>query len=391
MARVDVIVNGLPLTVWKEVTIDRDYDKAVGQASIQFSEQPGKPCPMKLGDKCQVLIDGRPVVTGHAHDFYGDHGWENHPMTCVVRDKAQDAVDSTVGPKLKLKSPITLKQAAERTLGVMGLSDIKVIDEVGPEPFQKGEVISASIDDKGFSMLDQWAQKRQVLWGGDGKGNLVIQRNKQKRAPAYLTKLFEDSPVNNVKRGVFRNSDLERHNQVAVNGQRSPNDKDWWESKPKSERLGQADPTQKNWGSAYDTEVRPTRRLHARGSKGLAGDSPKKAAKWRSSAARKKGFQYVGTVQGFYCNGWLWWPGFIIPVIDQHFEIAADLLIVTVKFKKNWEGGEVTDVTCTLPDAFTTEPGGSKSASRTGKFGAGSVEPGKYGESEPPDTKDYSK
>lgn len=388
MANWLVIVNGLPFTGWLDITAEQSFDKASGQATIKLSEQPGKPCPIKLGNTCQVLIDGRPVITGHVHEFSGEHDHDSHTMTVVVRDKTQDAIDSTVGPNIRMKSPITLKQIGERTLRAMGLGGIRVIDRLGVPPFRDGEVVSPSIDDRGFQVLDQWAQKRQALWTTDGRGNLVIDRNRRQRAPGgvALVKRYEDSPFNNVLRASFRNSDLERHNAVSVNGQKSPNDRKHWEGKPKSERTAQADPLQKNWGTANDSEVRPQRRLHARGSKGLSGDSPKKAAKWRSSAARKKGFQYTATVQGVYGGArWLWWPGFLVPVIDEHFEIAGDLLIVDVKFKKSWQQGETTEVSLTLPDAYTTEPSGKKSSARSGRYGTGSVKPGAYPNADGPD------
>lgn len=383
-----IIVNGLPFTGWLEATVEQSFDKASGQATIKLSEQPGVPCPMKLGYTCQVLIDGRPVITGHVHEFSGEHDHDSHTMTVIVRDKTQDMIDSTVGPKLRMRSPITLKQIAERTLKSMGLGSIKVIDKLGVPTFKDGEVVSPSIDDRGFQVIDQWAQKRQALLNTDGKGNLVIDRNRRQRAPAgvALIKRYEDSPFNNVLRAQFRNSDLERHNSVSVNGQKSPNDRKHWEGKSKSERTAQADPLQKNWGTANDSEVRGTRRLHARGTKGLSGDSPKKAAKWRSSAARKKGFQYTATVQGVYGGGgWLYWPGYLVPVIDEHFELAGDLLLVDVKFKKSWQRGETSELSLTLPDAFTTEPGGKKSAARSGQYGTGSVPPGTHPDVAGPD------
>lgn len=382
MAEVTVIASGGPMAGWLEVHVDQAHDKVAGQATVKLSEQPGVPVPMRLGDEVKILIDGRPVLTGYVHEFSGEHDDKHHTMTCVCRDQTQDLIDSTVGPKLKLKSPITLQQIGEQVTRTMGLNKIKVIDNIGPEPFREGEVVSAAIDDKGFHVLDQWAQKRQVLWNTDGKGNLVIDRNRRQRAPgAGLIKMFQDSPLNNVKRASFRNSDLERHNSVAVAGQKSSNDPDYWESRPKNERAGQSGPMQKNWGRAHDGEVRPERRLHARGAKGLSSGTPKKAAKWRSSAARRKGFQYTATVQGFYgAPGWLWWHGYLVPVIDEHFEIEGELLISDVRFKKTWQGGEWTELALTLPDAYTEDEGGSSSASRTSKFGAGSRSPGDFGE-----------
>lgn len=381
MSTVIVVANGKPLGGWLEVQIDQAHDKVAGQASVKMSEQPGVPMPIKLGDKVQVLIDGRSVIKGHVHEFIGTMDYNSHDMTVTIRDQTQDVIDSTVGPNLKLKSPISLKQIAERTLGTMGLGHIKVIDKVGPDIFQQGEQISASIDDRGFRFLDQWAQKRQVLLNTDGEGNIVIDRNLKERAPvgAVLISRYQDTSLNNVKKSQFRNSDLDRHNSIAVNGQKSTNDKDHWEAKSKDEATAQADPLQKNWGVAHDTSIRPERKLHGRGAKGLSQSTPHKAAKWRSSAARAHGYQYVATVDGFYgSTGWLWWHGFMVPVLDEHWDIEAELMISDVRFIKTWTGGEITEITLTLPDAYTTEEEGSPSDFRTGRFGAGSAAPGSY-------------
>ncbi len=375
MALVIVTCNGLPLAGWIEVEVEQAFDKAAGQAQVVMSELPGVPLPMHVGDKCQVLIDGRPVITGFVHEIHGDlsrsdKGGE-HKITATVRDQTQDMIDSTVGPKLRLKSPITLKDITRKTLDVMGLSHIGVVDHIGPPQYKQGEQISAAIDDRGFNFLDQWAQKRQVLFNTDGKGNLCIDRNRKQRGGGMLWSHYEDDPRNNVEHSSYRNSDLNRHNVTAVNGQKSTNDKDWWESRPKGDQPAQANPLQKNWGHATDSDVRPQRRMHARGAKGLSGSSPSKSAKWRSSEAKARGFQYTATVSGFYCGGWLWWPGYIIPVSDEHWELEAELFISNVRFKKSWSGGETTEVSCTYPDAYTDQGADSSINKRTSKLGAG--------------------
>lgn len=379
MAKVVVTANGSPFTGWVEVTVDQAHDKVAGQAHVKMSELPGNPLPMRIGDFAQVLIDKRPVITGYVREVDGELVEHSHYINATIRDQTQDLVDSTIGPKLKLKPPITLQQMAQQTIGVMGLN-IPVIDNIGPPPYEHGEQISASIDDRGFKFLDDWAQKRQVLFNTDGKGSLVIDRNRKLRAPAMLMSTFEDNPANNVKKSKYRNSDLDRHNSVAVNGQKSTNDKDWWQSKQKGEATAQANPLQKNWGLALDSAVRSQLKLHARGTKGLSGTSPSKAAKWRSNAAKARGFQYTATVQGFYGSpGWLWWHGYIVPVLDTHWEIEAELLISAVKFHKNVGGGETTEITCTYPDAFTADEAGSAAAmSRTSKFGLGGSGVGSY-------------
>jgi prophage tail gpP-like protein len=269
MSLVTVLANGIPLSGWLEVHVDQAHDKVSGQAMIKMSAQPGIVLPMHVGDSAIVLIDGQPVLTGHVHEVFGDLDISHHHNNVVCRDNTQDFIDSTVGPGLKIQPPVTLQQLITQTLGVMGLSHIGVIDNIRPDPYQQGEQVSASIDDRGFSFIDAWAQKRQVLLHTDGKGNIVIDRNQRLRGAGYLLSTYGDDPLNNVQRSQYRNSDLNRHNLVAVNGQKSTNDKNWWESKSKGEPTAQADPLQKNWGTASCTDVRGERRLHCRGSKGF--------------------------------------------------------------------------------------------------------------------------
>lgn len=379
MSLVIVTANGNPWTGWERVTIHQSHDKCVGEAHVTCSELPGNPLPIRMGDFCTVTIDGRPVITGYCHEVHGSLDPHRHDINVVIRDQTQDLVDSTVGPKLKVQPPITLHQLSQQTIKAMGLP-IPVIDNIGPPPFEKGEVPSAAIDMPGFGFLDDWARKRQVLFNTDGKGSLVIDRNRQLIAPARLQSTFEDDPYNNVERSSYRVSDLKRHNSTSVNGQKSTADKKHYESLSKSDAQSQALPTQKNWGTAFDRYVRPLRKRHLRGVRGLAGTSPKLAAQWQANIDKARGFEYTATVSGFYgAPGWLWWHGFLVPVLDTHWELAAMLLIKDVKFMKDMHKGETTEVTCTYPEAFTTQEGAGASG-RTSSRGLGGSSVGGEGD-----------
>lgn len=375
----DVIVlfNGAPYAGWLEVNIEQSFDKATGQGTVKISEQPGNPFPVKIGATAQILLAGTPVITGHVHEVNGEHDDNSHTIQLTIRDKTQDAIDSTVGPGIEYKPPIALKDVMQKTLGKMGLGGIKVIDKVNPDKFGNAEVPVAEIDDTGFGFFDRWATKRNVVLNTDGKGNLVIDRNQKRLGPGMLYKSFEDSALNNVKKSSYKNSDFGRSNKSMAATQKSPNDMKWWESRPKGDQPAQANPLSTKWGSATDSEVRPERKKHFRGSKGLEGGSPKKTAKWRSNVARGRGFQYVAVVQGFEMSpGQIWWPGFVIPVRDDQFEVSDELLIVNVRFSKKWGEGATTQVTCTHSDAYTEDEGGSKS--RTAKRGSGTPDVGTY-------------
>lgn len=374
-----VLINGAPYTGWLSIDVTQTYDKATGDGKLRFSPQPGRPMPIHVGDKAVILCAGQPVMTGHVHEIESPHDEDTHELNATIRDKTQDAIDSTIGPGNEFKPPVKLKSVMDKTLKKMGLGSIQVVDEANPEEFGPTEVPVGAVDDHGFDFFDKWTSKRQVVLGTDGKGNFVIRRNDgKKRGPGMLYKSADrDDPMNNVKKAKYKNSDFGRHNQVNVATQKSHNDMDYWESKGKDFAPGQADPLAKKWHSAKDTAVRSERKLHARGHEGHDGKSGKKNAKWRSNLARARGFEYTATVQGFEMSpGELWWPGWIIPVFDEHYDISDEMLVANVKFHKDWKGGSVTEVSVTFNDAFSESD--EASPSRTAKRGIGGASSGDF-------------
>lgn len=333
-----MVVNGFPFFGWKKISCSQAFDQASGHADITISPQPGEPLPVTLGDDVQLLFAAQPAMTGHVRDVGGDHDVKHHDIKLSIRDKTQDFVDSTIGPKLDIDTPVTLKQVAERTLKTMGLHGIKVIDKVGAAPFKQGEKVSADIDETGHGFVDKYAQARHAVQTTDGYGNLVLDQNKgDRRASGFLHFGLPDDPLNNVTKSSFHVTEEGRFNAHAVAGQKSPNDKNFWEGRPKGEPLGQARAMASRIGVAYDPSVRPERRKHSRGGKAMEGSSPKDAAKWKGNTGRAKGNEYVAVVAGFcQLSGKLWWPGLIVPVYDYWWQLEGDLFLKSVTFSKDW-------------------------------------------------------
>lgn len=352
--KVIVTVNGQAFTGWKSVEVTREFDSAVGSCSLEISESPGRPLPIKLNDDVQVLIDNRPVITGYAFSIDGSHSFDTHDISITVQDQTASFTDSTVGPKTEFQPEIVIKDVLTGTLKNMGLSHIKVIDNISPEKFRPGgEVPVAAITDTGFDWLDKWTSKRNVLLNSDGKGNLVIDRNQMKMGPFNLHKGPEDDPANNILEANYQNSLEGRHNEKRVAGQKSTNDLTHWEKRPKGDLPAQAKQLSKNWGSILDPTVRADRIQHIRGGGGIEGRTPEEAARWRSNLAQARNLTYDATVRGFYMGGELWWPGFLVPVYDYHFQIADIMFIKGVTLRKEWEGGSTTQVNCTVKSAYS--------------------------------------
>ena len=375
-----VVINGQAFDGWTSFSIEQSFDEASGSAELVFTDQPDDTFPIHVGDAAQIILAGVPALTGNVKEVANDHSWQQHEWHAQLRDATQDFIQSTIGPGNSFKPPVTLKQVLDRTLKRMGLSKIKVIDDVHPQPYGAAEVVAGSIDDRGFIFGDMWAQKRQVVLNTDGKGNLVIARNKMdKRAATSLVKMYEDGPLNNILSAKYRSGDNNRSNETSAATQKSTNDTKHWEGRPKGDPDAQADKLATHWGRVRDSAIRPELKMHFRGGRGLAGVSPEKAASWVSNVAKARDYEYSATVQGFTMGlGQLWWPGFLVPVIDQHRRINAELFITKVRFTKDYKGGALTEITCAPKEAFSDKASGSAGDTRTSDTGAGDPETGTY-------------
>lgn len=364
-----VLVNGMAFGGWTHFQVTQTFDQATGDATLRMSPQPGQPLPIMLGDKVQIICAGQPVVTGHVHRVWGQHELESHSIQAQIRDKTQDMIDSTIGPKHNIDPPCSLADVCRKTLKIMGLSGINVIERAKTAPFTLGEKVSGAIDERGHEHLERWAAKRNVVLTTDGKGNLVIDQNDGRRLPGAMIHFgLPDDPLNNCTKSQFGIDDFQRHNAHAVAGQKSPNDRNW-EGKSKGDPEAQANKMSSRFGIAYDKSVRPERRKHSRGGKAQSGKSPRESAKWRSNTARAKSNEYVAEVAGFTtATGQLWWPGYLVPVYDYWWMLSADLFLKEVIFSKEAgdKHGARTQLKFSIEDAFRPQAGRSPATGRTG-------------------------
>lgn len=377
MGRVELVIGGVPYIGWKQVEFSRSFEDVTGELTATLSELPGIPLPFEIGDSLVMLIDSEPVLTGFVQTVEGNTSWGRHDLKITGRDATDDLNKSTIGPKMTFEAPITLKQVAEQTVQRMGLG-IGVVDELNPEPYRQGEVVSGALDDHGFTFLESWARKRQAILNTDGKGNLVITQNLDRLAAGVILH-DENNPANNVLSAHYKNSDESRSNAHAAAGQKSTGDKKYWESKPKDFSPAQAAPVSTQWGTAFDSAVRPERRIYYRGKKAMAGKTPKETADWHANVQRTRGLTYKVTVQGFHsAGGALWTPGVLVPVFDAHYYLDTPMFLKEVKFTKDYGGGSISELSFGPPDSYKPQAEAGTAGGRTAKLGHGTPKKGKF-------------
>ena len=369
---VQVYLGGALYLGWKVVSLSNNFEQTTGEAQLTISEQPGNPLPADIGDECQILFAGQSVLNGYVKSVDGTNEFGSHDIALTAKDKTDDLIKSTIGPGLKIKPPVDLKTVAQKTVDHMGLG-INVIDKVGAEPFKQGEVVFGDIEDRGQRFLDAWAKKRGVVLNTNGKGDLVLNQNQKERSSYRLFSGPEGS-INNILSSSYQNSEEGRSNEYQASGQKSPNDKEFWEGRSKGDPLGSAKAMATNWGKAVDTAIRPQLKLHFRGRKGMQGKTPEDAAKWTANVNRARNFTYKCKVQGFAQGpgGALWWPGLLVQVFDYHWNIDHTLFLKTVNFNKTWGEGGTAELEFTVEDAYTpqAEPGGDQNRNKKKPLGA---------------------
>ena len=67
----------------------------------------------------------------------------------------------------------------------------------------------------------------------------------------------------------------------------------------------------------------------------------------------------------------MWWPGVIIPVSDNHWQLETEMFIKGVTLRKSWDGGETTELELSEKDAFSNKETATDKKNRTSKRGIG--------------------
>lgn len=383
-----VLVNGSPFDYWTKLHFEASFETVSSELSLTLTETPISQLPINLGDDLQVFVGSRQILNGMVYKVGQGTKILDHVITVTGRDQAQNIVDSSIGPKMTFNSPIDLKKVIETTVKRMGISKVGVVDEVGPEPYKKGEVVSGAVDELGFAFVEKWARKRGVFLNADGKGNIVIARSEGKRGVGRLHYRDNDDSVN-VKDASWEATLEGRHHLKACASQKATTDTGFWESLSKGDSAAQAKAMSSRWGKAIDTAISPERRYYFRASKGVEGKTPDDAATWKANIDRARSFTYRAVVYDVWQDAGkleLWWPGFVVPVLDEHSELDQDMFVKAVTFDVDLSGGTICALDMGPPDAYKLKAEQDKASGRASDSGMGSgakgspytLKPGSY-------------
>lgn len=340
---ITIEVDGEEFTDFVSSGVDRSVDTLTGAFEFQATAKNGELYPIRAGQSCKVFVSGEQQIDGFVESVDVSYSDSGHTISISGRDKSADLIDSTIGPNIDLKGPITLAGICKNVISRMGV-DMDVIDNTtGLSPFSDNEIASAEIDKKGFQFLESFSRQRQVFLTGDGSGNLVITRAGVNKAFTGLQNIV-GGEKNNIKESSSLNNISSRFNLYDVSAQLNVSAFDT--------SVSSTDIANQN-GSALDGDIRSSRKMFFQAEQSANGNTSKERATWEANIRRARSSSYSAVVAGFQQeNGALWSLNELVDVNDDFADIRADMLVWSLKFRFSIGSGSTTSIDLVPPDAL---------------------------------------
>ena len=361
MNNISLKINGKKFTGWTRLQITQGIEQVVPSFSMAYTDKyPGAivDSSFKMGEECQVEINGHRLLSGHIEEIQSGYDATNHNLEVRGRDKLGDLVDCSyyktgtpnewhfktpASPnEWKGQSIINLATILCDPFNIRVEADLSVMSEVT----KVIPVFKLEEGETAFAALARLVLMNAILIVGYGDGKLTLTRAaKNKRATTSI------ESGRNIFSARVLFSNINRFSNYVVKG------------------VGQADDifnltdTTSPFGSATDeliTRHRPTVIF----AEDLTDNGKcQKRAEWSANVAAGKSREYKYTLIGWLQEDGSPWPlNGLVKVKDTPHNVNKELLIQQITYDLSNQGQTIT-LTLIDPRAYElTEIGASKIA-----------------------------
>lgn len=329
---VRLVLSGRSFEGWTALRITRSMQAGAGTFDLSVTEHfPSEPAVrvLKPGEPCEVWIGDDRLITGYVDEVSPTLGARQHTVAVRGRDRVADLIDCS-DPNVPADfNNVSLTRLAETLAKPFGIP-VTAAADVG-ENFIK---VSINPGARGFEVLEQHCQYRQLLPLSDGAGGLVLTRAGQKRASGSVIEGV------NLLAGSATYSFAERYSVYTVRGQ--------------SFDLGDGarGPSQEY----SDAKVKRYRPLYIVASEAVDEQRCLERARWESLTRAARGEEAHLTVQGWRDQaGALWEPNRILAAVSPTLGLSGDYLLTEAVHVLDGNGS-TTQLSIVRPDAFTVAP-----------------------------------
>lgn len=342
---------------------------------FSFGSTSDKPLefPVKIGAPIRVLIDGKPVVTGFVESIDGSHSAGSRSIDIRGASRTVDLIDTTLD-QTSFAAPISFVSLIEKILEQAGLGSISVTNEVkNLEDFKENDIIKIDQAQSVYSVLEQYARKRQVFLITDVDGNIVITKNSGVQNNLKLFSLMNDTKrQNNVISANVRLDNKDRFNKYIAVSQTNMGGINILDDDPGAESAS----NQRN--QAIDEDIREGRTLIFVAENSSDNINLAERAAWEANVRRALSSTYNAvTDTHLQSEDQPWQVNQLITVLDEFESINSTLLIDEVRFNFSLTDGEIAELRCVKKDSYTQEATESEKQKQTDvfvtRFGPGDV------------------
>jgi prophage tail gpP-like protein len=355
-------IQGTDYGGWLLVRVRRSIEEAAAAFACEVSERwPGQSQPWQIKplDACQVLLDGKVVLTGYVEVYAPSFDGRTHRVEVRGHSATVDASDSSIEIDGGQLQNLTLQEIADRVLKPLGVNatfDVPPGTKLADVQVQQGETA--------YALLERLCRMQQILVSDDERGNVYFTRVGARRASGTLEQ------GKNILAATAELDWSERFSKYTVKAQK-PNldDQENFDAGSGTRGAGRAgdgtddgtdagepggpgDTVVSPSGSATDPAVKRNRPLIIYGDNVMDAQEAAKRAEYELRRRIGRSQRAHVTVQGWtQPDGTLWRIGDLVPITAPWLGLNESLAIAAVEFLKD-DGGTRTQLELTLPAAF---------------------------------------
>lgn len=333
---IELKIAGKIYNGWKSASITRSLNCIASSFELTVSDRfIGSKKNIPLDEKCQILIDGQPAITGYLDQISPSYNETSHEVKFSGRSKTCDLVDCSAiidAGQIISGSPQEILENVLRPFGIsLVFKPSGVLPTIPDFQVQPGETAQ--------SIVEKICKQTGMVFTDDEKGSLVVQSVGNGSSVGKLVHKIGDGTGNNVLSGSATYSSRECFRDYYVKSQMAGSDE-----------LGGEDITAIE-GHAVDNEIGRYRPIVLTAESSMDASTAQTRAEWERSNRRGKGQTWEYTVFGWRNGaGALWAPNSFVTIDDDFVRTKGKLIISGIKLSAG--NGTKTALKISPPEAF---------------------------------------
>lgn len=336
MAGFEISVNGKIFNNWVTARLTRTIDENSGKFQFSSSNVVPSNYPVRAGDAVQILINGKPKLTGFCDALESSVEDGVDTITVMGRDNTCDLIDSSMPDAVKsIDGPLSMVGLSLKVIDALGIH-MGVINTIpGIKDFTENEFFGADAGKNCMEFLTDFARKRQAYLVPDGQGNLEIFRPDETIQPGILINRRDDTE-NNIISSSVRFDHSQRFGIYSVRSQ------DNFGADPNAEYDGDGVDRQ---GAEIDPQIRGSRFLELQPEESMDGTETKDRAVEELNIRRARSTVYTAVIAGVErASGVIWDFGQLTKVNDDFSGMTGVFLTRSVDYSVDRNSGTRTTI-----------------------------------------------